>query len=127
MAECRQLSGVLIQGLLCMAVLSGTGTAQDQSSKIDLRVLYAGKPGSTREQDFAALLREHFCNVTTGDLAKFEPRSADGFDVIILDYPGDGFDARRVRFPREYARPTVTVGIVGALICRRNGLKTGYL
>ena len=127
MAESRRLSGVLIQGLLCAAALPGAGAAQDCSGKIDLHVLYAGKPGSAREGDFAALLRKHFRNVTIGGLAKFQPRSADGFDVIILDYPGKGFEAPRVRFPREYSRPTITIGVVGGLIGRRNSLKTGYL
>ena len=95
--------------------------------KIDLRILYAGHPGSDREKDFVRFLTEHFRQVRTGDLANFKEKQTEGFDVIILDYDGDGFKAPRPRLSFEYTRPTVTVGVAGALICDSESLKTGYL
>jgi len=95
--------------------------------KIDLRILYAGHPDSAREKDFVQFLKEHFVGVATGDLAGFKEKHAKGFDVIILDYDGDGSKAPRPRLSSEYTRPTVTVGVAGALICGSVSLKTGYL
>lgn len=97
------------------------------AGKIDLRLLYVGHPVSAREADFVGFLKSHFEEVTTGDLAKFGETDADGFDVVILDYDGDGFKAPRARLKRDYSRATVTVGVVGAFICNGRGLKTGYL
>ena len=105
-------------------------SAQEQTQtapagKINLRILYAGHPDSEREKDFVSFLREHFQAVRTGDLAKFADPGPQDADVIILDYDGDGFDAPRVGFAKGYARPTITVGVAGAHICRN--LKTDYL
>lgn len=97
--------------------------------KIALRILYAGHPGSKREKDFVEFLGQHFTQVQTGDLAAFNDKSADGFDVAILDYDGEGMEA--FKFPRphlsqNYAHATVTVGVAGALIGNQLQLKTGY-
>ncbi len=95
--------------------------------KIDLRILYVGHPASDREKDFVRFLTEHFRQVRTDDLANFKEKQTEGFDVIILDYDGDGFKTPRPRLSSEYVRPTVTVGVTGALICGSMSLKTGYL
>lgn len=95
--------------------------------KIDLRILYVGHPSSGREKDFVRFLREHFRQVRTGDLANFKEKQTEGFDVVILDYDGEGFKAPRPRLSSEHTRPTVTVGVAGALICGSMSLKTGYL
>jgi len=98
-------------------------------AKIAMRILYAGHPGSDREKDFVEFLSKYFTQVETGDLATFSDRSADRFDVAILDYDGDGMDA--FKFPRpklsqNYAHATVTVGVAGGLIGSQLRLKTGY-
>ena len=97
------------------------------SEKIGLRILYAGHPGSEREKDYVDFLSAYFIEVKTSDLAKFKEESAEGFDVTILDYDGDGFKSPRLYLPDSYTRATVTVGVVGASICGNLGLKTGYL
>jgi hypothetical protein len=93
----------------------------------DLRILYAGHPGSEREGDFVRFLREHFGTVETADLAAFVESQSENFDVTILDYDGDGFKAPRVSISRQFSRPLVTVGVAGGLMCSRRRLKTGYL
>lgn len=93
----------------------------------DLRILYAGHPGSARAKDFIQFLGKHFGAVETADLAVFTESQCDGFDVAILDYDGDGFEAPRPRISPNFPRPLVTVGVAGALICSSSRLKTGYL
>ncbi|MBN2132456.1 MAG: hypothetical protein JW741_23340 [Sedimentisphaerales bacterium] len=93
----------------------------------DLRILYAGHPGSEREGDFVRFLRQHFGTVETADLATFVESQSDGFDVTILDYDGDGFKAPHINISRQFSRPLVTVGVAGGLMCSQWGLKTGYL
>ena len=99
----------------------------DEANRINLRILYAGHPDSKREKEFVQFLTSHFAGVETGDLVTFQESQAESFDVIILDYDGDGFNAPRPQLSPEYARPTVTVGVAGALICGNMSLKTGYL
>lgn len=92
-----------------------------------LRVLYAGHPGTDREKDFVDFLAKHFETVMTSDLKAFKDSDAEGFDVTILDYDGDGFKAPRPRIPRSFARPVITMGVAGAFICGSLNLKTDYL
>jgi hypothetical protein len=98
-----------------------------KTEKIELRILYAGHPGSHRKKDFTLFLAKHFDRVETGNLASFKVEQANGFDVIILDYDGDGFKAPHPELSPEYTRSTMTVGVAGALICNKMSLKTGYL
>lgn len=82
-----------------------------------------------REKDFAEFLGKYFTQVQTGDLATFGDRSADGFDVAILDYDGDGMDAfhaPRPKLSQNYTHATVTVGVIGGLLGSQLRLKTGY-
>lgn len=92
-----------------------------------LRILYAGHPGSDREKDFVDFLAKHFDTVETGDLKAFKESDAEGFDVTILDYDGDGFKAPRPRLSQSFARPVITMGVAGAFISGSLDLKTDYL
>ena len=113
---------------LTAAMALGAEDATTTDERIDLKLIYFGHPGSERERDFVSFLDQHFKAVTTGDLAQFQAARAQAADVVILDYDGDGFKAPRPRIPRgALTRPTVTVGVAGALICGAMGLKTGYL
>lgn len=116
--------GVLALVWGAMAAAAGQPAA---SEKIALRIFYAGHPGSEREKDFVEFLGKYFTQVTPGDLASFTDKSAQGSDVAILDYDGDGFKAPRPNLTRNYSRATVTVGVVGAFIGDQLSLKTGYV
>jgi hypothetical protein len=113
-------------------IVSAVGTAAEEPAppaKITMRILYAGHPGSAREKDFVEFLGKYFTQVQTGDLATFDDKSADGFDVAILDYDGDGVEALhapRPKLSQNYAHATVTVGVAGGLIGNQLRLKTGY-
>ena len=143
-----------VAAALLLVLLAGTrSSAQSQSAPADaemskLRILYVGHPDSDREKDFVQFLGAYFATVKTADLNAFDRKTftdkdAEGFDVTILDYDGDGFKAPRAmvvpRFaddgpgnPRSsvgpsFSRPLITVGVAGGLMCSQWGLKTGYL
>jgi hypothetical protein len=121
----RHIVLALLAPMLC---IMGAVLAQNPSSeKINLKLLYAGQPGSPREKDFVQFLSQRFTDVRTTDLAKFTDDQANGRDVVLFDYEGDGFKAPRPNLSKNYARATVAIGVVGAFICDKQGLKTGYL
>lgn len=107
---------------------TGTQTATkvetQPDAQFDLKILYAGNPGSRREADFVEFLKKHFKEVKTGDLAVFNGSQADAVDVTILDYDGR---APEPFIPEDYTAPTITMGATGAQICGRLGLAPGYL
>ena len=128
MRTLRTFSVILLLAVVILGLSSGDVSANaEQQEKIDLRILYAGHPGSAREKDFVSFLGDHFRIVQASDLAEFKPLDAKEFDVVIFDYDGDGFEAPKPSLPRSYRRATVTVGVVGAFVCGQVGLKTGYL
>jgi hypothetical protein len=111
-------------------LLASIAMAQEPSAMGEfgsLRLLYAGHPGSAREADFVKFLKEYFKTVDTDDLATFKESGADGYDVVLFDYDGDGFKAPQPKLSQDYARSTVTLGVVGAFICGSLGLKPGYI
>ncbi len=101
--------------------------SSDVGAKIDLRILYAGLPDTDRNKDFTEFLSGHFRKVGTVNYNDFKPELADGFDVVILDHDGVDTRAPVPELSRSYSRATVTMGVPGADICSRLGLKTGYL
>ncbi|NQV32518.1 MAG: hypothetical protein HQ515_07480 [Phycisphaeraceae bacterium] len=114
--------------LACLALLVVlTGPWVCAQDKIDMKLLYAGHPGSDREKDFVGFLEKHFVHVETCDLKGFKQSQSKGFAVTLMDYDGDGFKAPRPSVRREYEGSLMTVGVIGAFICGNLQLKTGYL
>ena len=115
----------------CVLPLFSFPDNANQSRKIGLRILYAGRQGSAREKDFVNFLAKYFMEVRTAELTKFTAKQSNGCDVVILDYdredPGNVPESLITELSKDYSRPTVTVGVTGALICGRLKLKTGYL
>jgi len=117
---------------LCYLAIASCESSAPARGKIGLRVLYVGYPGMEREKDFVGFLEKHFTKLGKADLDKIEPKDAEGFDVVVLDYgeliiKGNAIVSPRVVFGREYSRPVLTIGAAGALVCDSLGLKTGYL
>jgi len=92
-----------------------------------LRILYAGRPGSSREKEFVSFLKKHFDVVQTGNLETFKEADTQGFDVTLLDWDNNEFKGPKPAISDSFSRPIVTLGVPGGLICSRWGLKTGYL
>ncbi|MGA3267107.1 MAG: hypothetical protein ABSE16_09815 [Verrucomicrobiota bacterium] len=120
----RLVCPALVAALLLGVARCGFAQAA-LTNKLPLHVLYAGHPGSGREADFVAFLKEHFREVSTTDAAQFTGHRM--FDVVLVDYDGDGFKAPRPALPDAYTRPTVTLGVMGGLLCSQHRLKTGYM
>jgi hypothetical protein len=99
---------------------AGAAAAADPAGKINLRVLYAGRPGDARTTEFVAFLGQHFVKVGEASYSAFEPTMADGYDVVL-------FDAARERkanslglppkpkLPPDYNRASVLIGGAGVM------------
>jgi hypothetical protein len=106
--------------------------AAAEPEKIALRVIYCGALQSERGKDFVSFLNEHFTKVGQGELGTFDKEEAGRYDVAILDYDevkvvNNHIEMPPIGFDRSYARPLMTLGATGALVCDRMRLKTGYL
>ena len=122
-AKATSKTGLLY--IMAAAVLAGVTKAADEPErKIDLKILYAGNPTSSRTTDFVTFLDAHFARVETADLAKLSEEQAGHFDVVMLDH--DDRRPPRPKFSDGYAVPTVLMGVAGAHIASTNHLKTGY-
>ncbi len=100
---------------------------QDPADKIDLKVFYAGKLDTERAADFLEFLTAHFAGTGQGEFARFKPEQAEAFDVVVLDYDGLSLQAPVPDLPTDYARATLTIGVPGADVGEKLGLKTDYL
>jgi len=116
--------------------------AQDPApAKIDLRVLYAGRPGSTREKEFLELFGAHFVKTAAIDVKKVTTTAAADWDVVVMDwsdiYPRDDkgkiiqnstkLNTPQAQLPEGFSRATVMMGSVAGSVHRRQGLKLDWL
>lgn len=115
-----------VAGLGLLILLASVAVGQAQSNR-SLKILYAGRPGSDREKDFVAFLKEHFDTVQTGNLETFKEADTQGFDVTLLDWDWNEFRGPRPMVSQGFSRPLITLGVAGGLIASQWGLKTGYL
>ena len=93
-------------------------TAQS-TAKIDLDVLYVGRPGSERENDFRGFLSTHFARVATSNGETFDGTEAQGFDVVV-------FDCNAPHLPEGFGRPSVTIGLDGMRLFAKRGVPSGF-
>lgn len=130
------MSALLTMGTVLLA------DDEAQSTKLPLRILYAGNRDSDRAKDFAAFLDRHFTKVTVADLATFKPADAEDHHVVIFDwttiYPRDkegkiDDSVGRISMPqvpqltRTFSRPTVLIGAAGGQIAGSLQLKITWL
>ncbi len=131
-------NGLLFSLALCSCLVV-TARADDP---FDLKVLYAGNPGSSREKDFVDLLKASIKHVETADYRSFTEDQAVGHDVIIFDwtsiYPRDkdGKVLERIdrfdypatpKLSEKYDRPTFIIGGPGQRVVRKLKLKIDWL
>jgi hypothetical protein len=132
-------------GLLAaaLAALAVSGRPAAAAEKVNLKVLYAGNPGSPRAKDFVAFLGQHFAGVGETHYEKFQADEAKGFDVVVFDwtsiYPRDPdgkIDSKREggihtpkapRLPADFDRPAVLIGAAGGSLAGPLRLKIDWL
>lgn len=62
--------------------------------RIPLAVLYAGAPGSAREADWLAFLRENFATAESVSLRDLKGGAARGYDVVVADWAWRNLEAQ---------------------------------
>src|SRR5690348_13738634 len=72
--------------LLSVWSLTFSGALFAAEAVSPLRVLYIGQ----RAGEFTPLLKEHFAKVEAVTRDQFQPKQAEGFDVVLLDWPQSG-------------------------------------
>jgi hypothetical protein len=119
-----------------LAALAASGQTASAAEKIDLKVLYAGNPGSPRAKDFVSFLGRHFARVAETNYEKFKPQAARGFDVVIFDWTSIGArDKDGISLPspmspklsRDFDRPAVLIGAAGGSVAEQLRLKINWL
>jgi hypothetical protein len=128
-----------LAALAAMVLLNATASAAE---KIDVKVLYAGKPNDARTKDFVSFLQQHFVRVGEADYEKFKPDEARDFDVVIFDWPSiyprdkDGKIAPKLtslnspkppKLPEDFTRPAILIGAAGASATAQLRLKINWL
>lgn len=123
---------------LAWAVSLGCGSPVRADEPLGLSVLYAGHPGSVREQDFLSFLRGHVRRVDAADYRTLTADRARGFDVILFDWTSlrpldpEARDAGGVESPdipsppalsRGFDRPALLIGQAGGYVADSLGLK----
>lgn len=120
---------------ICVLLLAGLAAGADDAwtPHRKLKVLYAGKEGGSREQAFAAFLKEHFDKSATIPLEKLSMETAADFNVVIVDwtsqYGNDGYPKTNALAPLElgpeFTKPLIAMTYVGT--CVRRGYKLDWL
>lgn len=119
---------------MTMLAVNSSLAANENVKQIELKVLYAGNPGSERTKNFEKFLKKHFAEVATTDYSKFQESDADGYHVVIFDwtsiYPRDAKGKidnsvgsisipKPPQLSREFNRPTILIGAGGGALCNR--------
>ena len=130
----RRASQAVLAVALVMLAVDSSLAGNENVEPIDLKVLYAGNPGSERTKDFERFLKKHFAEVATTDYAAFQESDADGYHVVIFDwttiYPRDANGKidnsvgsismpKPPQLSREFSRPTILIGAGGGALCNR--------
>lgn len=102
--------------------------------RIPMRILYAGAPGTEREADWLAFLRENFVTADAVSLRDVTRDSAGAYDVVVADWSwrylaaqgsgvldlGEGAQGYRLR--ESIPTPMVMVGGLGGELEQRTKL-----
>lgn len=96
-------------------------------SKIPLRVLYVGLPGTERQKDFVTFLGKHFKQVETADYNTFKEEQTKDCDVAIFDKDGLEWKPLKISVSSGYSRATMSLGVPGAFWLRSVSRKMGYM
>ncbi len=94
------------------------GSVPTQAKNLEeLRVLYVGQPESKRAQEFQEFLQPNLAALSLTHRETFQPREAEAYDVVLLDWPQQGDLKDPKGHPlgdrADWNRPTVLLGSAG--------------
>jgi hypothetical protein len=104
--------------LSCLVILTGILIGGHQAAAKDLSEMKLLYVGAERTAELVAFLKPNVAQVESRDRATFKPSDADGFDVVVLDWPQTGME----NFPpktsplgarEKWNKPTVLLGSAG--------------
>src|SRR5258707_151095 len=104
--------------IVTFALTACTAVAE-QAKKVDLSVLYVGNASTPRAKAYADFLGQHFRKVETAERQRFDPKRAEPFDVVVLDWSQQDRPAKPTSpFGSKDAwnKPTVLLGSAGLLL-----------
>ena len=125
-----------------MAAVAALSQPVNAAERLNVRVLYAGNPGSARSKDFVSFLEQQFAKASETSYEKLKEADAKGFDVVIFDwtsiYPRekDGKIAQgstNLHSPKpphlsaDFDRPAILIGAAGGSLAGRLHLKIDWL
>jgi hypothetical protein len=128
-------------GWLALTAVLALGLNSRAGEPIDLKVLYAGNPGSDRQKEFTSFLQKQFAEVGSTDYRTFSEGDSRGYDVVILDwtsiYPRDedgkikevnnGLNSPTPpKLAESYDRPTILIGAAGGFVAQSLRLKIDW-
>lgn len=124
--------------LICLATFQAEHLPATADELTDLKVLYAGNPGSERAHDFCSFLKTRFTQVESKDFQTLTDDAANGYDLVIFDwtsiYPRDRLGHLlpldpSVTWPSPpklsatFHRPSILVGAAGGVLASSLRLK----
>jgi len=102
---------------LLLAMLVPPVSASASKDLGEIRVLYVGIPQSDRARDFQEFLQPNLAAIGVASRHTFRPAEAEGYDVVLLDWPQEGELRDQKGHPfgplHEWRRPTVLLGSAG--------------
>ena len=91
----------------------------EPEKKLSLSVLYVGNPSTPRGKAYTEFLTRHFRKVEAAERKGFDPKTAEPFDVVILDWSQQERPEKPTSpfGPKEsWSKPTVLLGSAGLLL-----------
>jgi hypothetical protein len=122
------VGGMSVSLMMLTAMMSPVAGARELR---EMKLLYVGDAVTARAAAFADFLRGHAAAVDVAERRTFGPRTADGYDAVLLDWPQgpETRDMRKLAAPlgkREaWGRPTVLLGSAGLNLAVAWQLKGG--
>jgi hypothetical protein len=131
-----------VRWLAALAAVVFMGGAVVGAEPINLKVFYAGNPGSERGKDFVSFLKKHFAKVGSADFGKFKEVDANSYDVVLFDwtsiYPrnkagkidnsvGSITMPPAPQLSPRFAKATILIGAAGGQIANSRQLKINWL
>ncbi|MFO0983770.1 MAG: hypothetical protein U1E76_18900 [Planctomycetota bacterium] len=120
---------LLLDLLSCLALAAG-----DQVDPSELKIIYAGNPGSPREADFVSFLEEHFGEVQALPITEVTEAKVKDGDVVIFDWTSSYKENKeyageypQVQLGASFAKASVLIGGMGATIGGGRGTKLDWL